>query len=61
MTTRAKNIKSPSSIFLTNIWFMFFNNNINNKLYEKIIIKINKKFFNLIISANNYIKVFIFG
>lgn len=36
------------------------NNNFNIKLYKKIIIKINRKFFYLIAAVNNYIEIFIF-
>lgn len=55
-----KNTKYASIALKFNIQYIFNNNDIDIKLYQKAIIKLNKRFFNLIVIVNNYIMIFNF-
>lgn len=45
----------------SNTTFISNNNNSNIELYGEIKIKVNRRFFNLIMVINKYVKIFTFG
>lgn len=57
---KPKNTKSTGKALQFNLLFVSKDIDIDKKLYKEAIIKINKKTFNLITAANNYIKTFTF-